>query len=76
MFTEINGTAWFSAGNGYIYRTLPASNYYAAVRSCAAIGATLTIFAPRNRNIMRCNNIFLWKYWLWMYMLPTIVFFI
>ncbi|XP_078485151.1 uncharacterized protein LOC144744394 [Ciona intestinalis] len=56
---QINGTAWFSAGNGYLYRTLPASNYQAAVRSCAAIGATLAIFAPRNINIMRCNTIFL-----------------
>uniref|UniRef100_H2XYK1 C-type lectin domain-containing protein n=1 Tax=Ciona intestinalis TaxID=7719 RepID=H2XYK1_CIOIN len=50
---QINGTAWFSAGNGYIYRTLPASNYQAAVRSCAAIGATLAVIAPRNINIMR-----------------------
>ena len=58
MFTEINGTAWFSAGNGYLYRTLPASNYQAAKRSCSAIGATLAIFAPRNINITRCNNIF------------------
>ncbi|XP_078485099.1 uncharacterized protein LOC100178560 [Ciona intestinalis] len=50
---QINGTAWFSAGNGYIYRTLPASNYQAAVRSCAAIGARLAIIAPRNINITR-----------------------
>nr|XP_002128393.1 collectin-46-like [Ciona intestinalis] len=50
---QINGTAWFSAGNGYLYRTLPASNYQAAVRSCAAIGARLAVFAPRNTNITR-----------------------
>nr|XP_002119516.1 pulmonary surfactant-associated protein D-like [Ciona intestinalis] len=50
---QINGTAWFSAGNGYLYRTLPASNYQAANRSCAAIGATLAVFAPRNMNITR-----------------------
>ncbi|XP_078488987.1 collectin-46-like isoform X2 [Ciona intestinalis] len=50
---QINGTAWFSAGNGYLYLTLPASNYQAANRSCAAIGARLAGFAPRNKDITR-----------------------
>ncbi|XP_078495029.1 hepatic lectin-like [Ciona intestinalis] len=50
---QINGTAWFSAGNGYLYRTLPASIYQAAKRSCAAIGARLAVVAPRNINITR-----------------------
>uniref|UniRef100_F6VE25 C-type lectin domain-containing protein n=1 Tax=Ciona intestinalis TaxID=7719 RepID=F6VE25_CIOIN len=49
----INGTVWFSAGNGYLYRTLPASNYHAANRTCAAIGARLAVVAPRNINITR-----------------------
>ncbi|XP_078489308.1 CD209 antigen-like [Ciona intestinalis] len=50
---QINGTAWFSAGNGYLYLTLPASNYQAANRSCAAIGARLAVVAPRNKDITR-----------------------
>ncbi|XP_078489380.1 hepatic lectin-like [Ciona intestinalis] len=50
---QLNGRVWFSAGNGYLYRTLPASNYQAANRSCAAIGARLAVVAPRNINITR-----------------------
>nr|XP_002127919.1 collectin-46-like [Ciona intestinalis] len=50
---QINGISWFSAGNGYLYTTLPASNYQAANRSCAAIGARLAVAAPRNINITR-----------------------
>ncbi|XP_078488992.1 hepatic lectin-like isoform X2 [Ciona intestinalis] len=50
---QINGRSWFSAGNGYLYLTLPTSNYQAANRSCAAIGARLAVFAPRNKDITR-----------------------